>query len=97
MNIAAPRRQERTAHPIAHGGLAAATVLVALTWAPALCEAQTLDNDYWISAQGYYPSVDTNVRVSSKTAETIGTDIDFEKDLDLDKRDVLPAVSAGAR
>ncbi|WP_260610200.1 hypothetical protein [Sphingomonas sp. IC081] len=97
MNIAAPRRQERTAHPSAHGGLAAAAVLLGLTWAPALCEAQTLDNDYWISAQSYYPSVDTNVRVSSKTAETVGTDIDFEKDLDLDKRDVLPAVSAGAR
>ncbi|WP_230281106.1 autotransporter domain-containing protein [Croceicoccus sp. Ery15] len=59
--------------------------------------AQSLDNDYWINVQAYYPKVDTNVRVTAETANEVGTDIDLEKDLDLDNRDFLPAVSIGSR
>lgn len=59
--------------------------------------AQSLDNDYWISVQAYYPKVDTNVRVTAEVADTIGTDIDLERDLSLDDRDFLPAVTIGSR
>ena len=69
---------------------------VALSCGMSAAHAQTLDHDFWIVAQAYYPRIDTQVRVET-TSAAIGTDIDFEKDLDLDKEEVLPAVSAGAR
>lgn len=63
--------------------------------------AQTLDNDYWISAMAFFPMIDTNVRVSTDTPAVpgaeIGTEIDFERDLALDSGEVLPSLSAGAR
>ena len=69
---------------------------VALAWVtPA--QAQTLDAKYWINVQAYYPKVDTNVRVSANTAQAIGTDISMEKDLALDDKELLPALSAGGR
>ncbi|MGO4166709.1 outer membrane beta-barrel protein [Novosphingobium sp. YAF33] len=59
--------------------------------------AQTLDNKYWVSAMAFFPKVDTDVRVATKTQADIGTDIDFEKDLALDKDEILPSFTAGAR
>lgn len=75
-----------------------ATVMIGagMLWsAPA--SAQALDDDFWIVGSAYWPKIDTDVRVSSKTNNTNGTDIDLEKDLDLDNDAVLPAVNAGAR
>lgn len=60
-------------------------------------QAQTLDHDYWITAQAYFPKIDTDVRVTSKDAAQIGTDIDLENDLALDNDQVLPEVTVGAR
>ncbi|MBT0669512.1 outer membrane beta-barrel protein [Novosphingobium profundi] len=69
---------------------------LALAWqAPA--RAQTLDDNYWINVQAFYPRVDTQVRVTAKTETQIGTNIDLEKDLDLDRENVVPAVSIGSR
>ena len=59
--------------------------------------AQTLDAKYWIDAAAYFPKIDTNVRVATKTQTEVASDIDFEKDLGLDDSKVLPSVSAGAR
>jgi hypothetical protein len=59
--------------------------------------AQALDDHYWLEASIYDPDVDTSVRLSSKTTQTIGTEIDFESDLDLDRNKVLPAFFGGAR
>jgi len=68
----------------------------ALAWqAPA--EAQTLDNDYWISAMAFFPKVDTDVRVAAANQQIPSTDIDFENDLKLDKDEILPSITAGAR
>ncbi|MGE4303357.1 MAG: hypothetical protein AB7E24_04910 [Novosphingobium sp.] len=78
-------------------GLSSLLALGAVFSCPSAARAQTLDDDYWINVQAYYPRVDTNARVTANTQEAIGTDIDFEKDLELDNRDILPAVSAGAR
>lgn len=82
---------QSTRHLAAIGG-----GILVLAAAPA-AHAQSLDNDYWINVQAYYPKVDTNVRVTAETANEVGTDIDLEKDLDLDNRDFLPAVSIGSR
>lgn len=82
----------RSARAAALLGVMAATLL----W-QAPVQAQTLSDDFWINAQAYYPKVDTQVRVDANTDQSIGTDIDFERDLDLDGKEVLPAVSAGAR
>ena len=71
-------------------------IAVAMLAAPQ-ASGQSLDNDYWITVQAYYPKVDTNVRVTADIAETIGTDIDLERDLSLDDRDILPAVTVGSR
>lgn len=79
--------------------LCAATGAAALALlAPAQAGAQTLDNDYWLSILAFYPKIDTNVRVATKGPnQTIGTDIDFEKDLNLDNDEVLPSITAGGR
>lgn len=61
-------------------------------------QAQTLDNDYWISVMAFYPKIDTNVRVAANgPTQAVSTDVDFEKDLNLDDDEVLPSVTAGAR
>ena len=71
-------------------------IAVAMLAAPQ-ASGQSLDNDYWINVQAYYPKVDTDVRVTADIADTIGTDIDLERDLSLDDRDILPAVTVGSR
>jgi hypothetical protein len=52
--------------------------------------AQRLDNDFIIQASLYLPRVDSSVRVDGNNG-TIGTEVDFESDLGLDKRATLPA------
>lgn len=69
----------------------AATVLVAMT-APSAA-AQALDEDLWIEASGFFPSIETQVTVSGPN--TPGTEIDLEGDLGLDDGQALPAVYAG--
>ncbi len=83
------RRPERIA-------AALCTLASSAAWHGA-AQAQTLAKNYWINVQAYYPKVDTNVRVTAKTEETVGTDIDLEQDLKLDREDVVPAVSVGSR
>ena len=85
----------RSSLPVCAAGSLGVLFSAAVWQEPA--QAQTLDDDYWINVQAYYPKVDTNVRVSANTAQTVGTDIDFENDLDMDNKEVLPAVSVGAR
>lgn len=57
--------------------------------------AQSLEDRYWIELGGYFPSVDSSIQVSSDN--TVGTDVDFEKDLHLDDHQTLPSFAAGAR
>lgn len=71
-------------------------VALAALW-PSAGQAQTLDDNYWLNVQAYYPTLDTDVRVTAETQQSIGSNIDLEGDLDLDNREVLPAISAGAR
>ena len=85
--------RNKTIRAVVASGAATAIALYLVPQA----SAQSLDNDYWINVQAYYPKVDTNVRVTADIADTIGTDIDLERDLSLDDRDILPAVSIGSR
>ncbi|MCW6536114.1 hypothetical protein [Sphingomonas lycopersici] len=64
---------------------------------PATVSAQTLDNNYWLSVMAFFPRVDTDVRVAAAKQADIGTAIDFENDLALDKDEILPSLTAGAR
>jgi long-subunit fatty acid transport protein len=59
--------------------------------------AQSLDDKFWLEASIFDPKVDTKVQLSARDNPTIGTEIDFESDLDLDKDKVLPAFFGGAR
>ncbi|MCJ8157748.1 outer membrane beta-barrel protein [Sphingomonas sp. LaA6.9] len=59
--------------------------------------AQALDDKFWIEGSAYFPKVDTDIRVSSLTDNTVGTEIDLESDLGLDNDSTLPAVFAGVR
>ncbi|RJF85945.1 outer membrane beta-barrel protein [Sphingomonas cavernae] len=76
-----------------------------LTTAFALCaafhvapaNAQALEDRFWLEASAYFPKVDTDVSVSSNTANNIGTQIDLESDLGLDDDSTLPAFFAGVR
>lgn len=63
----------------------------ALVAAPA--SAQRLDSDFIVQASLYLPSVDSSVRVDGANGN-IGTVVDFESDLGLDKRSTLPAFMA---
>lgn len=85
----------RSSSPLCRPMLVGAAVVATCLSAPAA--AQTLDKDYWVAVQAYYPRIDTNVSVTANTSQTVGSDIDFERDLDMDKNEILPAVSAGAR
>lgn len=64
---------------------------------PATVSAQTLDNNYWLSVMAFFPRVDTDVRVAAAKQADIGTAIDFESDLALDKDEILPSLTMGAR
>lgn len=55
--------------------------------------AQRLDNDFIFQASLYLPAVDSSVRVDGNNGN-IGTVVDFENDLGLDKRATLPAFMA---
>lgn len=59
--------------------------------------AQAIDDKYWLEVSGYWPSIDTEIQVSSVNNPTIGTEIDLESDLDLADDRGLPAFFAGAR
>jgi hypothetical protein len=59
--------------------------------------AQGIDDRCWFEAAAYWPKVDTTIQLNSNTNNTIGTEIDFESDLNLDDGEALPALAAGAR
>lgn len=60
-------------------------------------QAQSLDNDVWVSAMAFVPETDTNVSVTSRDQAEISSDIDFESDLGLKRTKPLLSVNAGAR
>lgn len=63
--------------------------------APAIGAAPDPDGRFWIRGAAFYPVVDTDVRVDDLRVNAVGTNIDFERDLDFDTREALPSVSAG--
>lgn len=63
--------------------------------AASAAHAQAMDDKYWIEATAHFPRIDTSATVSRPGAP--GTEIDLESDLDMDKRETVPAVYAGAR
>jgi hypothetical protein len=71
-----------------------AAALLAL---PGTGHAQTLDDKYWIEISGFWPDVDSQVKVANVNHPNIATDIDLESDLSLADRKVVPAVQAGVR
>ncbi|MEE4316953.1 MAG: hypothetical protein V2I74_08230 [Erythrobacter sp.] len=48
----------------------------------------------WVEVSAFLPNVDTRLRIDEQGGP-VGTEIDFESDLRLSRRKVLPAVSAG--
>jgi hypothetical protein len=48
----------------------------------------------WAEVSAFFPNVDTQLRIDEQGGPA-GTEIDFERDLRLSRRKVLPAVSAG--
>lgn len=57
--------------------------------------AQGFDARYWVRTGVYFAQVDSTLQVSG-SAGNIGSEIDFEKDLDLDEHRVLPSFSGRA-
>lgn len=66
-----------------------AAALAALGASPAA--AQSLDKTWLLQVSAYFPRVDSEVRVDAADG-SLGTDIDFEKDLGFDRHSTLPAV-----
>ena len=59
--------------------------------------AQNLDDNFWATAEFYWPKVDSTVQITSVNNPTVGTEIDFEDDLNLDHGEALPSFEAGWR
>jgi hypothetical protein len=59
--------------------------------------AQALQDRFWLQVSAYYPKIDTDLRLAPATNPDGGTEIDLEDDLDLDGREIVPAINAGAR
>jgi len=77
---------------IAKVGLACA-LLLCLTAGVASAQKEwgsSLDSRFVIDLQGYWPDVNTTIRLDSKTLG-LGTEISFEDDLALSDREALPA------
>jgi hypothetical protein len=74
-------------------------VVAACAWAglAAPAGAQALHDQFWLEAGLFWPSVDTDVRLSHRNPPDEGTRIDFERDLDLAGHKTLPSVYGGAR
>jgi hypothetical protein len=71
--------------------LAAAPLLLAQ---PAL--AENLNHKFSLQAQVFFPGIDSSVRVDQNNGD-LGTVVDFENDLDLNKHSTVPSFRAGWR
>lgn len=72
-------------------------LLVALLLsAVARAEGEMESNKYFLMVGGFWPDVDTTVRIDGNGGR-IGTTLDFESDLGLDDRDALFTAGAGLR
>jgi hypothetical protein len=56
----------------------------------ASASAQSLDKTWLLQVSGYFPGVDSSVRVDAADGD-LGTVVDFEQDLGFDRRSTLPA------
>lgn len=61
---------------------------------PAL--AENMNHKFSLQAQAFFPSVDSSLRVDQNNGD-LGTVVDFENDLDLDKHSTIPSFRAGWR
>jgi hypothetical protein len=67
------------------------------TFAASPASAQALQDRFWLQVSAYYPKIDTDVRLAPASNPDGGTQIDLEEDFDLDGREIVPAINAGAR
>jgi len=74
-----------------------ALTLAGAAMAAAPAAAQNIDDNFWLTAEFYWPKVDSTVQISSVNNPTVGTEIDFEDDLNLDHGEALPSFEAGWR
>src|SRR5262245_46946193 len=67
----------------------------------ALCSAsaraQAIGDKGWIELSGYRPSISSDIQATKNGEGTIGTEVNAERDLGLDKHRILPALHAGLR
>ena len=91
--VARAHRRSSAPRNIVGAGLAG-IIAIAL---PAPAQAQALDDRFWAEASLFWASVDSDVRVDNLLTDSPGTEIDIESDLDLDDREILPAITVGAR
>lgn len=78
-------------------GIVLSGAIGAMSLAAMPAHAQALDDKFWLEVSAYWANVDSRIRVEKQDSIFPGTEIDFESDLDMDKREALPAVFAGAR
>lgn len=90
-------RQRARCEWLGRGFPGAGICAAALLALPVAAQAQALDDKYWIEISGFWPDVNSHVRVANVAHPNIATGIDLESDLDLADRKVVPAVQAGAR
>jgi len=75
----------------------AALLATGAAFAASPAAAQNLDDKVWLEAAFYWPKVDSTVQVSSVNNPNVGTEVDFEDDLNLDKGEALPSFAVGWR
>ncbi len=76
-------------------GFGSAAVLAAVLTAPAAAERP--EDTIWLRGGAFFNSVDSRLKVDSPSLGIPGTEIDFEQDLDFDKRTTVPKIEGGIR
>lgn len=76
-------------------GYAAIGAALVASGLPGIAHAERSDDDAWIQAGVYWPRFDSRTRFSVVGGN--GTEIDYERDLNLDDRKLVADVTAGVR
>lgn len=80
-----------------HTSIAAGLALPSALLLASPLHAENAEDETWVRLAAYFPDIDTKVSIGRPGEENLTTLIDFESDLDLTDRDVLPDLLVGTR
>ena len=64
---------------------------------PACAHAQAAGDKVWVELAGYWPGIASDIQATKTGDQSVGTEINAERDLGLEDRKILPSLHVGAR